>query len=445
MTTDKALASTKSLPQGTRFSLPFLWKMVFEKNYNLWSFFEENRIKHGDVARFPLMITKPAFQVTDPDLIGRLLMGTEKSNKKTVFIDRMKKVAGNGIFLSRGETWKANRRLANPAFHPRMVERMRSIVDEEITSMLNEWEKRIEEDPVLNISSEMSKLMLNTVMRILFSTELKHHAKAISDAMNSFQDYSTYIYYNPIDIPLWVPLPIHLRLKKVNRVFDDITFGLINEHRAHPDRYQDLLSVYLSTVDEETGAKMDDRQVRDEVLTLMAAGYETTAGSLSMGFHALCAEPEATRRIVEDDESMSYTNLATQEILRLYPSVWGISRELTEPLEFKDVLYPIGTNFVLLQQHMHRHPAHWSNPEVFDPNRFLPENSKGRHPFAYFPFGGGARNCIGMGLAKLEMNMVISRCLKRFRMETVPGRSHVLKPLLTTMAKPGVFLKVSKL
>ncbi|MES2745076.1 MAG: cytochrome P450 [Bdellovibrionota bacterium] len=433
------------LPQGPKTALAFFYNSLFKKNYTAWNFLEANRQKYGDIARMPLPFAPPMYQVTDPDLIGKILMGTEKTNRKSIFFERMKRVGGNGLILSGGETWRVNRKLANPAFHPRMIDHMRTVIDEEVTEMIADWEKKIAVDPLINISAEMSKLLLNVIVRILFTTDFKDKSDVITDAMTAFQEYSTYIYYVPFDIPFWVPTPMHRKIKRVIRIFDEITFEVIDKHRKNPELYQDLLSVYLASVDEETGAGMSNRQLRDEVLTLILAGHETTAASLAMGFHALSQEPEATDKIIhEDKDSHAYVNLVQQEILRLYPAIWSISRELTEPLAFKGVNYPVGSTFLLVQQLMHRHPDHWPRPTEFWPERFLAEHSQGRHPFAYFPFGGGVRNCIGMGLAKLEMNITLSRFLRAFKMEPDPSHTHRLTPQFTTTPLPFVALRVSK-
>ena len=413
---------------------------------------EENQKAYGDICRMPY-IHAPMIQVSDPDLIGKLLMGTEKSNEKSNIIWRVAKVIGRGLIFEGGERWKKNRRLANPAFHPRMIDDMRNIVIQETNVMIEELKQAIEINPVVNLSVEISRLSLRIIMRILFTDEHRNYGDVVIDASRAAQDYADSVYYSPFDLPLWVPTRLNRKIKKSIRIFHDLTDTLISEHKAHPERYQDLLSAYLGSVDQETGARLSDADIRDEILTLILAGHETTAATLSMCLSALHKEDPVVKKIVseceeigeltvESSKKLVYTGLVLSESLRLYPVVWGLSRVIKETLEYRGKVYAKGTIFVVSQQLAHRHPQYWDEPLQFIPERFLPENSKGRHPFAYFPFGGGVRNCIGTGLAKMETQVILAGLIKNFRFEPSPEHPYVLKPMFTIVPSPSISMRV---
>lgn len=435
-----------------RTPFPLFWRMLVRPGYNLWDYMEQNQKAFGDICRMPY-IRYPMIQVSDPDLIGKLLMATEKTNQKSSIMWRMAKVTGRGLIFEGGERWKKNRKLANPAFHPRMIDDMREIVIQETKVTVDEWKLAIAKDPVVNLSVEISKLSLRIILRILFTDEHREYAECVIEAARAAQDYTDSVYFSPFDLPLWLPTPLNRKIKKSKRAFHELTDKLISEHKAHPEKYTDLLSVYLSSIDQETGARLSDEDIRDEILTLILAGHETTATTLAMCISALIEEPPIVDEMLkeyapiedftkENTKALPYTALVLNESLRLYPVVWGLSREIQEPMEYKGEVYRKGTIFVVSQQLTHRHPKLWDEPLRFLPERFLPENSKGRHPFAYFPFGGGVRNCIGTGLAKMETQIILAALMKNFRFEHSPENPYVLKPMFTVVPSPSISLKV---
>jgi cytochrome P450 len=411
---------------------------------------------YGDIVRVPFPI-RPTYQVTDADLIGRVLMGTEKTNSKSWVYDRLKILLGNGLITSKGELWKKQRRLSNPAFHPKVVHSFLQMMQEETHRMADEWEKRIASDPVIDISSEMMKLTYTIIVRALFSLDLSDKAGVIKASLHEMQEYANYLFYSIYPMPLFVPTRKNLRARRALQNMDEVVYQVIREHKQSPDQYQDLLSIYLSTRDEETGETMSDQQLRDEVITLMLAGHDTTAFSLSMAFDLISKHPDVLSRMqteyaampssmlkLEDLRQLNYTNMVFSEVLRLFPATWAIPRELDEPMDFKGVVFPAKSNFMLVQFLTHRNPRYWEQPDAFIPERFHPDNSTRHHPFAYFPFGGGQRSCIGSHFAKMEGQIILSTLLQRFHIEPLPEQPHRLKARITLVLDPGVKLRISK-
>jgi cytochrome P450 len=412
--------------------------------------------EYGDVVRMPFALA-PIYLVTQPDLIGRVLVNTEKNNRKSFGYRRLKLLLGEGLVTSSGELWRTQRRLANPAFHQRAIHGFFQVIQEESLKLVEDLDRRIQTNPLVNMSDEMARLTFTIIVRILFSINMHDRAREVQDSLRILQDYAHVLFYNLLTVPLSIPTAGNQKVRRAMQNLDRIVYQLIEEHRAHPDRYQDLLSHYLQSVDEETGQGMSDKLLRDEVTTLMLAGHETTAATLSFAFELLAKNPRCldilereyaalrdTHLSLSDLGRLEYTQQVFHEAMRLYPAAWAIGRESTEDLEFQNYRFSKGSTFICAQYLTHRHPAHWKEPEAFRPERFAPEEAKGRHPFAYFPFGAGQRSCIGSNLAKFEGQIILATLLRHFKMEVVPEARYAIKPLITLVVDPGITLRLSR-
>ncbi len=405
--------------------------------------------QYGDIVKVPWLF--PTFQITDPDLVGKILLGTEKTNQKSFVYKRLSPLLGHGLVTSNGEFWKKQRRLSNAAFHAKVLAALVPMMQSEADKMVQSWKLRSGEERTIDISAEMMKLTFQIIVRALFSTDLSEKSKIISDALHEMQEYANYLFYALAPIPLMIPTAKNRRAKSALRRMDAVVYDLINEHRRQPEAYHDLLSIYLSARDEETGAGMSDRQLRDEVTTLMLAGHDTTATTLSMCFELLSRHPEAQAKVAdelhtlpsgpwqaEDLKGLNYTAMVFAEALRLFPATWGIGRELTEDLSYKNFNFPKGATMLLSQYLTHRHPAYWEEPEAFKPERFAPDAPRKHHPFAYFPFGGGQRSCIGSQLSRLEAQVIMASILKHFEVLPVAGAAVKMLPRITLIFVGGV-------
>jgi cytochrome P450 len=268
-------------------------------------------------------------------------------------------------------------------------------------------------------------------------------------AMHWANDYAEAL----VRVPPFVPTPANLRFKRAMKTIDDVVYRLIRERRAAENKGDDLLGMLMESTDD--GTAMDDQQLRDEVITMVLAGHETTANLLSWTFRLLSQHPDVARRAREealrvlgdrepalsDVKSLEYTRRVLDEALRLYPPAWMFERQAIED----DVLggYPIAKGSIVgfCPYVMHRHPAHWENPEGFDPDRFSPERSQKRPRYAYLPFGGGPRTCIGNHFAMMEAQIILAMVLREHRIELDPSHPVVLDPVITLRPKHGIHVR----
>jgi cytochrome P450 len=427
-----------------------------EMSRNPLDFLGRMQRQYGDVVHLPFSLAR-FYLVTDPDLIGRILLNTEKTNRKSIGYRRLKLLLGDGLLTSSGELWRTQRRLATPAFHQKAIHGFFDVIQEECLKLVEDLDARIKTNPLINISDEMSRLTFTIIVRILFSINMHDKAQVVKNALTELQHYSNILFYSFFTPPLAIPTPSNQRAKKAMKDLDQIVYQLIEEHRAHPGRYSDLLSHYLEVRDEETGRGMDDKLLRDEVITLMLAGHETTAISLSFAFELLARHPRpagilanelkelpGSKLSLEHLQKLDYTQQVFSEAMRLYPAAWTVGREATEDISYQDYRFGRGSTFLCMQYLTHRHPKHWVSPEEFRPERFSVEESKGRHPFAYFPFGAGQRSCIGSNLARFEAHMILATLFRHFKMEPVEESRYTIKPLITLVVDPGITLRLSR-
>ena len=441
---------------GPKSILPYLGKLLFYKNYTLLTLMSELQKQYGDLVRISIPFVPRMLVTSDADLTAKVLMGTEKSNKKAVFYDRLKMILGEGLLTSGGPKWRIHRKLMSPLFHPRHLEQFGCISHGESQRVCELLQKKIVEDPNINVSEEASRVVLSIISRFLFSMDLSDGVKELRENTVRLLEHSNKLFFSPYILPIWLPTPFNRSLKKMLAYFDRITTQIISEHRRFPEKYQDLVSDLLKARDEETLEGFSDQDIKDQIITVLLAGSDTTATAISLGLHRLTSEPEVTKRIrlelKEKFEPLSdakkveahlpYLDSVIQEILRIYASVWISGREINEDMVVNGYQIPKSTSIQVSQYLMHRHRKHWENPERFDTERFNLEEVKSRHPFCYFPFGGGARSCIGMHLAKTEMRLFLANFFSNFKVESIASEKVEILPRITIMPKSSIKLRL---
>ena len=425
-----------------------------ERRANPLRLFLEGRERYGDVVYYPMGPLK-VFQVSHPDDVKRVLVDNARNYPKTGLMQRLSPVLGEGLLLSEGEFWMRQRRLAQPAFHRERMAQLATLLTELIAPALERWAGPAARGEPVDLSAEMMRLVLTLTGRVLFSADLSGVAGEVEGAVTTVLEELNHQVLAALPLPDFLPLPGHLRLRSAIRVLDKVVLDIIGQrHRVHGPA-GDLLSMLMDARDEETGEGMSDRQLRDEVMTLMLAGHETTANALTWTFYLLQQHPEVEARLVaeldavlgervptfQDLPRLAYTARVFDEAMRLYPPAWLISRT---PLA-EDVLggytIPKGAIVVLLPYVIHRHPDFWERPETFDPDRFLPERSGTRARYAWLPFGGGQRRCIGSGLALMQGHLVLAMVARRYSFRLVPG--HPVEPQALVTLRPRYGLKVT--
>jgi cytochrome P450 len=409
---------------------------------------------YGEVARYRVAHMK-VYQVSSPAGVGRLLHDNHRNySKDVVTFGTLRLFLGNGLFTSDGEFWRRQRRLAQPAFHRRRVATFGGLMTGATLAMLERWHTLMTPGRPLDVATEFMRLTMEVATRALFSTSVEGNIDKIGSAITTLLDEVTFRFTFPFYPPLKVPTPRNRRFLAARATLDEIVYRIIAERRRRPNEHDDLLAMLMEARDEETGEGMNDKQLRDEVVTLFLAGHETTANALTWVFYLLSTHVAIERRLhaevdealqgriptVSDLPELTYTRMVIDETLRLYPPAWVTNRRAIEPDVVCGYRIPADATVSISPYVTHRDPTLWENPEGFDPERFSPERSAGRPHYAYFPFGGGPRQCIGKGFALMEATLVLALLTQRYELHLVPGRRVEAEALATLRPRYGMWM-----
>jgi cytochrome P450 len=409
---------------------------------------------YGEVARYRVAHMR-IYQVSSPAGVGRLLHDNHRNYSKDVAtFGTLRLFLGNGLFTSDGDFWRRQRRLAQPAFHRRRVANFGALMTDATLAKLERWRTRVSQDRPLDVADEFMRLTMEVATLALFSTSVRGDIDKIGSAITTLLDDVTFRFTFPFYPPLKVPTPRNRRFLAARATLDAIVYRIIAERRQRPDEHDDLLAMLMQARDEETGEGMSDRQLRDEVVTLFLAGHETTANALTWASFLLSTHVAVERRLrAEVDEALQgrvptaselprlpYTRMVIDETLRLYPPAWITNRRAIEADAVCGYRIPADATVSISPYVTHRDPTLWENPEGFDPERFTPERSARRPHYAYFPFGGGPRQCIGKGFALMEATLVLALLTQRYELHLVPGRRVETEALATLRPRYGMWM-----
>jgi cytochrome P450 len=378
--------------------------------------------RHGDTYRvFVPARGSYTYVVHHPDDVKRVLVSSHRNYTKGVGLDRVRILLGKGIMTSEGELWKRQRYMMQPLFHRRVITGFASVIAEANDRFIARWQALAQRGELVNLTDEMSELTLEIVLRAIFGRDLDRLTQQLGG--------------NPFEV-VTKEQSRDLQFAYKFRSLTKLVAQLIARRHAEPEEHFDYLAMLMSARDKESGAPMPERELIDEVMTLIVAGHETTASGLNWTWYLLSRHPEAEARLhAEIDaapelaaptlaqmEALGYTQQVVNEALRLYPPGWLLSRRTVEA----DVLggYPVppGTNVLLPLYLLHRHPGFWKDPEAFWPERFAPAHEDERPRFAYMPFAAGPRHCIGETFALYEMLMHLYKVARRYRLTWVPDK-----------------------
>ncbi|AEN05008.1 Unspecific monooxygenase [halophilic archaeon DL31] len=389
------------------------------------------------------------YQVNDPELIETVLVHQNQSfGKGELFHTIVDPVGGDGLLTAEGEQWRRQRHMANPAFHPDRIAEYSQIMVEETEALLSTWD----DSETVNVHEEMMEVTLDIVTRALFGMTVDDGG-AIADAMDVVMERVS----SPISsiVPEWAPTPGNREFFRAIDRIDAVVDAIIEHHRNGKGREDSVLAALLAAQDEE-GEGMDDELVRDEVRTLLLAGHETTALALTFTLFCLAQNPAAEDRLVgeletvlegerptmADARSLEYTEQVVDESMRLYPPVHGILREANEDVDLGGYTVPAGATVSLNQWTVHRDERFYDDPMVFDPSRWTDELKESLPRFAYFPFSGGSRRCVGDRFAKLEAKLVLATLYQDRHFELVSEPQLSLSPSITTRPTEPVLMRV---
>ncbi len=430
----------------------FLLGNALEIRRDAPTFILDLRHRYGDIARYQVL-QWPMYLLSHPDYVKHVLQDNHRNYGKDTFAYRvLRLMLGNGLLTSEGDFWLRQRRLAQPAFHRQRIAGFVETMNTATLDMVQDWETYADNGQSFDVAEEMSRLAFRIVGETLFSINLSDGADEVGQALASCLQQLMNRGLRPFTPPLWVPTPGNRRFQRSLEALDRMVYQIIAERRRDPSDHGDLLSMFMAAEDEETGERMDDQQLRDEVLTMVLAGHETVAGTLAWTWYLLTQHPEVEAKLraeiddvlggrlptLDDLPQLTYTLMVLQESMRLYPAIYSFHRSAIAEDEIGG--YPIqpGQMVALCPFVVHRHPDFWPDAETFDPERFTPERVAERHRFAHFPFAAGPRQCIGLTYALTEAQLVIATVLQRYRMQLVPGTVVIPQPAVSLRPRDGV-------
>ena len=445
------------LPAGLRRALPFYFRRKWVSFGEPIPLFEHLHNTFGRIAHYRFMGTTIVF-VNDPDFISEILVTQVGSFVRERTLKRMKVLLGEGLITSDDPIHMQQRRIVAPAFHR---QRIAGYADQIVASAQESAERWTAGVPV-DINDEMMQLSLHIVARTLFDSEVTADVLAVRDEVNTIMGlYNFLVAFPRLESVLHLPIPGIVKFRRSRAKLDAVVASLIAKRRslsqAELEQRGDLLSMLMAARDEDgSGKGMTDTQVRDELLTIFLAGYETVANALTWTWYLLSQNPEvadrmyaevaevlgATTATVDSYSRLKYTEMVFAESMRLYPPAWAMGRQSTCAIELGPYRFPPDTHFFFSQYVMHRSAEFWPDPLAFRPERHTAEAKAERPRFVYFPFGGGRRQCIGEGFAWMEGVLSLATIAQRWRLNflptypVIPQAKITLRPKFPMMMRP---------
>ncbi len=441
---NKPMPRSVAIPPGPKGR--FLSGNLREFQENPLAFLESIARTYGDVVSLRLGPVK-IWALNHPDLIEQVLVDQNRKFTKHFALRRAKPTLGEGLLTSEGDFWRRQRKLAQPAFHKDRIASYASIMVDYTERMLATWNSGETRD----IQHEMMKTTLQIVAKCLFDADVEGDAKDVSDAMETITHSFNDRVRSVVRTPIWLPTRSNVRYLKAKKRIDEVVLRIVAERRKSTENHGDLLSMLIQARDDDNGG-MTDRQLRDEAVTLFLAGHETTANTLAWAWLLLSRHPKAEAKLheeldavlgdrpptIEDLPRLKYTENVVAETLRYYPTVWLLGREAIEPCELGGYLLPRGHTVWMSQWVVHRDPRFFAEPDRFLPDRWADDLAKKSPRYAYFPFGGGPRICIGDSFAKMEAVLMLATIARKFRLKLVPGATVAMLPSITLRADGGI-------
>jgi|SRR5579864_1281910 len=414
---------------------------------NPLEYFAKTMREYGDIAGARILNFR-VFMINHPDMIEDVLVNHPRKFVKGRILQKNKRVFGKGLLTSEGDFWLRQRRLAQPAFHRVRIAGYASTMVEYAERLLDEWRDGEECD----IHKEMMRLTLQVVAKTLFDADVEGEAHDIGESLEVLLLIGAN-FRRTFFVPTWLPTPTNLRLEKAISHIESVLYRIIAERRASGRDAGDLLSMLLAAQDED-GSRMTDQQLRDEALTLFLAGHETTANTLAWTWWLLAQNRNVEAKLhaeldavlggraasVDDLPKLVYAGHVITESLRLYPAAWGMARMAIEEHEIAGYTVPKGAGVSFAQWTVHRDPRWYDAPEEFRPERWEGDLMKRLPRFAYFPFGGGPRQCIGNQFALMEATLILATIAQRYRFGLVAG--HPVVPLASITLRPRHGIRV---
>ena len=435
-----------------------------EFRHDILGFLLDCTKKYGDIVRLPYGIAgdlikrrrgASAYLLNDPADVKHALV-TNQSNYQRIWVPAAREVFGQGLLTSEDPLHLKHRRMMQPFFHHQRIEAYSQIMTEKTEQLLKYWQ----EGSTVDVSKEMMQLTLAIVCKTLFGMDLTEEVRELANVIAVGQHHITLQYRSWVALftPRFMPTRRNRQFRRAGQQLNQTIYGMIHARRTKGDSPNDLMSMLLNARDQD-GSAMNDEQVRDEAMTLFLAGHDTTANALAWAWYLLAQHPDAESRLqaelketlggrtpsFADVSRLVYTGMIFAETMRLYPPAYILVRTaLHDDTLPSGVSIPAGTDIFMCQYVAHRNPRYFPNPERFDPERFNPAVKQNRPDYAYFPFGGGSRMCIGEPFAKMEGILILAAIAQNFKLSLLPGQTIVPEPLVTLRPRNGILMRLSK-
>jgi cytochrome P450 len=411
--------------------------------------------RFGDVVYYKIG-PRRGYLITNPEDVRHVLQDNARNYHKSPLYDKLRLFLGNGLLTSEDGFWLRQRRIAQPAFHRERMTALAGVMAETAREVAARWQT-FAAGQTVDIDEEMMRLTRTVVVRALLGADLGPFTSTIDQAWVVVNRHVGESFWSLGFADKW-PTPKNKRFQAARAVLRGAVDHVITQRRRHPSDSADLLSMLMSARDEETGEAMTDEQLRVEVTTFLLAGQETTSLALTWTWYLLSQNPRAQQRledeldVVLNGRSPEYSDLANlpylrmviDESMRLYPPAWGFSRQALADDVLGGFRLPRGWLAFVIPYVLHRLPAYWPDPEVFDPERFSPARSADRPKFVYIPFGAGPRQCIGNQFALIETQLTVATLAQSYRLRLQPRHPVDPWPLITLRPRFGMPMTIER-
>lgn len=437
-------------PPGPR-SLPIIGCFP-QMSTNPLQFLTNAAREYGGVVHLGSIGPQQLYLIADPDCVKYVLQENPQNYTKGENFQDMKLVIGEGLVISEGESWRYQRRLMQPSFHRQQIAAMVNDMTHLTAKMIERWEK-IPDGATLDVSEQMLDLTQKILLKTTLSIDADSDTTELIQAWNTIYKFLSDRLWAVIKLPISFPTSKNRQFQQAIDTLRTVSNRIIQQRKLGNCDAHDILSMFMSTQD-ESGGGLSDQQLHDQIVGLFSAGFETSAATLSWIWYLLSKYPTVERQLhaelatvlagrtptFEDLPNLKYTKMVIQEAMRLYPGAWVYARNNLNDDLIGGYHIPGGSMLLLSPFVTHRLPTFWDNPEGFDPERFTPERSVGRPRYAYFPFGGGQRQCLGDIFALTEIQVVLAMVCQRFRLNLLPEHPVEQQPLLTLQTRKGILM-----
>ena len=410
--------------------------------------------QYGDAVRVRIG-PKTLYIFNHPDHAKHVLADNAANYHKGIGLIQARRALGNGLLTSEGELWRKQRSVIQPAFQHKRIAAQAGIIAEEAMALISRL-RAYQDGEQVDVTREMTGLTLGVLGRTLLDADLGAFG-SLGESFEAVQDQAMFEMVSLSMVPMWVPLPKQLRFRRARQEQQQVVDQLVAGRAGRPGGpADDVLSRLIASTSHEADAQVGQQRMRDELVTLLLAGHETTASTLSWTFYLIDRHPEVWKRLhaeaasvledrlprYEDLARLTYTSMVIEEVMRLYPPVWILTRLAQQEDEIGGYHVPANSDVLISPYTLHRHPRFWDAPERFDPDRFDPEISANRPRYSYIPFGAGPRFCVGNHLGMMEAVFVVAMVARDLRLTKVPGYRVVPQPMLSLRIHGGLPMTV---